>query len=84
MTGALPNLRGTDEILEARGGFESELGVEQTAVVLIHPQRFRLVAFGKMNADERCLRGLAQWIASPSRPSSVSRRASASSAWSRS
>ena len=75
MTGALPNLRGTDEILEARGGFESELGVEQTAVVLIHPQRFRLVAFGKMNADERCLRGLAQGLADDGSEGSVDRLA---------
>lgn len=62
MTGALPKPGGTDEILEPLGGFDTELGPELAPVVLIHPHGFRLVAFGKMNADEGCLRGLAQGL----------------------
>ena len=73
MTGALPALRRTDEIMEPRGGFESELGLEQIAVVRIHPQGLRLVAFGKMNADECRLSGLAQRLAVDGSEGSVDR-----------
>jgi len=55
MTGALRLLQASDELAEPRRRFDAELGPQMALIALIHPQGLRLVAFGEVGADERCL-----------------------------